>query len=121
MRCLRRPDSDNRFCLPRNVRQWVGVTITAFCVLLLFLHVAPAYADDPTFTSRRPFGTGADATTTVAVGDVDGDGALDLVVGNGDLIYGGGQNMVYLNDGSGHFYTGPVTCGVTEGVRCFGT
>ncbi|MGB0384928.1 MAG: FG-GAP repeat domain-containing protein [Ardenticatenaceae bacterium] len=46
-----------------------------------------------------------DFTTSMAWGDVDGDGDLDLAVGNG-VIYDadcrcdiGGQNQIYLNDG----------------------
>ena len=45
-----------------------------------------------------------DPTTSLAVGDVDGDGDIDLVVGNGDDYYAyGRQNRLYLNDGNGVF------------------
>lgn len=43
----------------------------------------------------------ANATQSVALGDVDGDGDLDLICGNG--YAGGEQNRLYLNDGLGTF------------------
>jgi hypothetical protein len=61
------------------------------------------------FSTARSFGTGSDSTFSVAVGDINGDGHLDIVTGNisrGDgNNYVGGQNVVYLNDGAGHFST----------------
>jgi len=72
-----------------------------------------------TFPYTRPFGTGNDWTTSVALGDLNKDGALDLAVGN----YSSGQNVVYLNDGAGNFadtgsYTRPFGMGndSTRGV-----
>jgi FG-GAP-like repeat len=63
----------------------------------------------------RCFGTGSDNSRSLSLGDVDGDGDLDIVVGNWSE-----RNVVYLNDGAGNFYNGLITCGVTTGVRCFG-
>ena len=48
----------------------------------------------------KNFGTGTDSTFAIAFGDLDGDGDLDVAVGND-----GEQNVVYLNDGSGNFST----------------
>ena len=42
-----------------------------------------------------------DVTTAIALGDVDGDGDLDLVCGNTSWL--AAQNRLYLNDGSGRF------------------
>jgi hypothetical protein len=71
----------------------------------------------------RPFGTGSDWTESVALGDIDGDGDLDIVVGNSAYSWMSepGRHVVYLNDGAGSFHTGPFSCGTTPGVRCFGT
>lgn len=48
-------------------------------------------------TSRK-FGTATDNTTSVTLGDVDGDSDLDITVGHRV-----GQNVVYLNDADGNF------------------
>ena len=53
---------------------------------------------------------------SVAVGDVNGDAAPDIVTG--DETHG----VVYLNDGQGGFYRGPVDdCASPQAAfRCFG-
>jgi FG-GAP-like repeat len=45
-----------------------------------------------------------DYTHSVAVGDIDGDGDLDLYIGN--LGNNGGGPQLWLNDGTGHFTVG---------------
>jgi hypothetical protein len=64
-----------------------------------------AFAGGPIDCAQRYtvcFGTGFDLTTSVALGDIDGDGALDIVVGNdgGDDAE---QSAVYLGSGGGSF------------------
>jgi hypothetical protein len=51
-------------------------------------------------TNVIPFGTGEDHTFDLAFGDADGDGYLDLAVGNH------GENKVYWNNGDGTFDCG---------------
>jgi hypothetical protein len=51
------------------------------------------------FYGKRALGTEPDGTYGVALGDVDGDGALDAVVAN-DI---GSRSVVYRNDGKGNF------------------
>ena len=66
--------------------------------ILLYLNSGTGTFTDAT-TSRMPVGNYA--TTSLALGDVDGDGDLDLVVGNGGLS--GSQSRLYLNTGTGTF------------------
>lgn len=48
---------------------------------------------------------GAEESTAVALGDLDGDGDLDAVVGNN------GRDELWLNDGVGHFTRSPQSLG----------
>jgi len=50
---------------------------------------------------------GEQRTTSLVLADFNGDGALDIVVGNGiePGINNGGQNRIYYNDGLGNFPT----------------
>ena len=68
------------------------------------------------FTGSRDFGPARGNTLSVTVGDVNGDAAPDIVTG--DETHG----VVYLNDGQGGFYSGPVDdCAASAAAfRCFG-
>jgi hypothetical protein len=58
------------------------------------------------YSPSLTFGTGADSTRTVATGDLDKDGNVDLVVGNyGEL------NVIYFGDGDGTFDTRSAAIG----------
>jgi hypothetical protein len=73
----------------------VGVLLCLALGLLGFGSlVAQAY--DPAFGTVHPFGNN-EQVLDVTVGDLNGDGALDLVQGNHN------QNYVFLNDGLGNF------------------
>jgi hypothetical protein len=77
----------------------------------------PAHADAPSFADRLKFGSGSDPVRAIAFGDMNGDGSLDLVVGND-----GTQSVVYLNDGRGSYDDGSLgSCATLPAtVRCFG-
>lgn len=78
------------------------------------------------FAVERPFGpTGPfeKQTRSIAAADLDGDNDLDIVIGDAPNPFGGttGQNRIYLNDGSGNFYAGPIDCAAAPAaMRCFG-
>ena len=63
----------------------------------LYLNSGAGIFSDAT-ASRMP--VDVDFTTSVSLGDVDGDGDLDMVIGNSIL---NGQNRLYRNDGKGTF------------------
>ncbi|HMQ22486.1 MAG TPA: VCBS repeat-containing protein, partial [Planctomycetota bacterium] len=65
----------------------------------LYLNDGTGIFSDVT-TARLP--RVSDRTTALALGDLDGDGDLDLVVGNGALTISE-QNRLFLNDGTGSF------------------
>jgi hypothetical protein len=61
------------------------------------------------FTASRGLPDDQDRSTSVAIGDVDGDGDLDVVVGNADYHAPAGlPNRVYLNRGDATFVAAPT-------------
>ena len=108
---------------------WLSLSVVAFLTLLTSLWMWPTavLADEPSFIVNQVFGSHNSGTVSIATGDMDGDGDLDIVAGNiscdDDGCENGGQNLVYLNDGAGNFYTGPVEkCDeLPNDIRCFGT
>jgi len=72
---------------------------------LLYLNDGTGTFTDATAARLPPDG---DDSLTVDLGDVDGDGDLDMVFGNGGYA-GSDQNRLYLNDGSGTFIDATAT------------
>ena len=54
---------------------------------------------------------GSDYAVDGAIGDVDGDLDIDIVVANYDSLFSDGTNRLYLNDGSGVFTQSPQALG----------
>ncbi|MEM7028676.1 MAG: FG-GAP-like repeat-containing protein [Chloroflexota bacterium] len=80
-------------------KRWVLRLILTFLVAgTFFLSIAPVIAHDPNPLNGSPIwrSGGIETTSSVAWGDVDGDGDLDLAVGNGG-DFNGQKNKVYLN------------------------
>ena len=69
-----------------------------------------------TSSVSQTFGPADGTTLSLALGDVNGDAALDIVAG--DETHG----VIYLNDGKGVFYSGPVgDCAASPtNFGCFG-
>ena len=90
--------SSERFVIHHSTRPpapWLK-HLAALIVAILFhwLAIAPIQAQEPILeTVSAWFSSETDSTYSVAWGDVDGDGDLDLAVGNS------GQNRIYLNQG----------------------
>ncbi|MBN1877357.1 MAG: VCBS repeat-containing protein [Anaerolineae bacterium] len=77
---------------------FLGGGMLCLCLFVLVSGPQPAQAQSSIAFDLHIFGD-LDATTSLALGDLDGDGTLDLVVGNAN----GAHNRIYLNDSSGRF------------------
>ena len=55
-------------------------------VLWCEVHLAPPQPGDGTLTPRRDYSTGKRSPRAVALGDLNGDGKLDLVTANGATV-----------------------------------
>lgn len=75
--------------------------VTAALFAQPFTGTALAAQEDRTFRPLRSLGSGSELSASISLGDVNGDGALDVVVANGR--HWPGQNRIYLNDGRAAF------------------
>ena len=77
---------------------------TSLAESFVWKHLAAAGTGPAEFSAESAFGTGSDITRAVVYADVDGDGDVDILLGNGAV--GGEPNTVALNDGAGNFTAG---------------
>ena len=82
-------------------RLMLAVLLASTMILATFFLIAlpEVLAGTPGFVKPLPFGPGDSLTSAIAVGDMDGDGDMDIVAGNED------GNYLYLNAGRGDFST----------------
>ena len=78
--------------------------LAAVCGILMACQNPPEQKSElpqRTFRARRSLGAGSELTASLSLGDVNGDGTLDVVVANGR--HWPEQNRIYFNDGRAAF------------------
>src|SRR3954454_13302008 len=73
-------------------------------IAIVLAAVAMIAAGARSFTRAVPLEKSAEYTANVSLGDVDGDGKLDMVLAKGR--HGPQRDVVLLGDGKGHFKPG---------------
>ena len=80
--------------------------VFAFVGTLLIIHSLPMYAQAPSFQRAVAYGSGGDAPISATLGDLNGDGILDIVVANqcvtSDSCPSGGGNVCTSADFCSH-------------------